>query len=153
MTTVRYIVPGVPGIYQDTAFTPHFNRLAASGAQPYKATVSGQPGTRAVPAPTADTVPSPDLGDIAQMGTARSTDAPPFWCPNQYYDATLNGGGTMGPVTPARIYSDNLLPVPARDPRGIPSLQAKPAVQRGQRQLQTLPNLTTWRTYGTSSYG
>lgn len=132
---MKFVLPGVPPGAQPSAFMPHFNRLAASGAVSYKATVHGQPGTQAIPAPVMNTVPSPDIGDLALAGTARSSDAPPVWYPSKYYDATLNGGGTMGPVTPVRIYSDNMMPVPAKDPRGRPAMLSRPPRYAGQRQV------------------
>jgi hypothetical protein len=131
-----YYLPGVPPGASLSAFMPGTDRYAASGAQQYKHAVSGQPGTRAIPAPTVDTYPSPDLGDLAQAGSARSTDAPDVWYPSKYFEQSLDGNGTMGPVTPVRIYSDNLMPVPAVDPRGIPARLAKPINQRGQRQIR-----------------
>ena len=125
MTDVRYSVPGVPpdpakGI---TAFAPHFNRLAASGAQDYKYAAVGYPGTRAIPQTARqDTQISPDYGDLAQAGTARSSDAPDAIWPNQYYQryAVERPGG----IEPAiQMYSPQypglttLLPVPAEDGR------------------------------------
>ncbi len=129
----KYIVPGIPSGAQLSAFMPHWNRLAQSGAQQYKIGLTGQPGTQGIPAPTSNTVPCPDLGDIAQMGSARSSDAPDMWYPQLYYSAVLDSH--PGPVTPVRIYSDNMLPVPARDPRGKPALLARPVLQRGQSAL------------------
>ena len=143
---MKFIVSGVPRGAQPSAFTPHWNRAAASGAVRYKAGVSGQPGTMAIPAPTRDTVPSPDLGDIAQMGTARSSDAPDFWWPSKYYERNLNGNGTMGPVTPVRIYSDNLMPVPAQDPRGRPARLSRRPSDRGQTQIRMPRALPQWGT-------
>jgi hypothetical protein len=140
---VRYTVPGVPAGMSPSAFAPHMTRLAASGALSYKASVQGSPGTRGIPAPTRDTVPSPDIGDLALAGTSRSSDAPDTWYPSKYYDGSLNGGGTMGPVTPVRIWSDNLMPVPARDPRGRGALLARPIVQRGAAEItqpRVIPN-------------
>jgi len=144
----KYYVPGIPAGASPSAFMPHWDRYAASGYLMYKGSLVGQPGTMAIPAPTRDTVPQPDLGDIAQMGSARSSDAPDVWYPQKYYDATLNGGGTMGPVTPVRIYSDNLMPVPARDPRGRPARLAKPINQRGQRQIPWPRVIPKWGSGG-----
>ena len=125
-----------------SAFTPGFTRSAGSGAQQYKQGVNGQPGTQGIPAPTRDTVPSPDLGDLAQAGCARSSDAPDMWYPNQYYQQTLQGN--PGPVTPVRVYSQNTLPVPAVDPRGHGALMARPAVFLGQNQIAQPRTLPYW---------
>jgi hypothetical protein len=139
----KYVVPGVPGGAAPSAFMPHWNKYAASGAQQYKQNLTGQPGTQAIPAPTKDTVPSPDLGDIAQMGLSRSSDAPGVFYPQEYYLDRLTAGypGAMAPKGPdIRIYSDNLMPVPAVDPRGIPARLARPVNQRGRKQIrQTRP--------------
>jgi len=121
MPEVSYRVPGVPpgpgqGI---TAFLPHFNRHAAGGAQSYKYAVVGHPGTRMIPAPTIDTVPSPDLGDLAQMGYARSSDAPPGIWPNKYYQTYI--AEPPGAGMPIQYYSPtqpgltSLLPIPANN--------------------------------------
>jgi hypothetical protein len=137
-----YTVPGVPPQLAGTAFAPHFNRLAASGAQQYKQGLTGQPGTQGIAAPTRDTAPSPDPGDIAQMGTSRSGDAPDTWYPQLWYQANLKGN--PGPVTPVAIYSNNLMPAPAVDPRGTPARLSRPVNQRGQRQVQTTPLMPRW---------
>jgi hypothetical protein len=141
---VKFITSGIPRGAQVSAFMPHYNRAAASGAVRYKASVSGQPGTMAIAAPTGDTVPSPDTGDLALAGSARSMNAPDFIWPNKYFDRTLDGNGTMGPVTPVRIYSDNMMPVPAQDPRGRPARLAKTVRRGGQRQVAQPRALPQW---------
>jgi hypothetical protein len=141
---VKFIVPGVPQGAQPSAFAPHFNRQAGGGAQMYKGAVTGQPGTMGIPAPTRDTVPSPDAGDAITMGTARSMDAPDTWYPQKYFERSLNGDGTMGPVTPVAIYSDNLMPVPAVDPRGRPARLAKRTRNAGQTAVGMPRALPQW---------
>ena len=123
MPEVRYQVPGVPpgpgkGL---TAFTPAFVRFAASGAQRYKYALTSTLGRTAVPAPVTDTTPSPDVGDLAQAGQYRSSDAPPAWWPQESYQrviAELPGAGMpvayYSPQFPGRT---TLLPVPAEDYR------------------------------------
>src|SRR3984885_15585189 len=121
MPEVRYQVPGVPpgpakGI---TAFTPHFNRRAGSGAQDYKYRLVSPLGRYGVPAPPRDTVPSPDLGDMAQAGTSRSSDAPDMWYPQvSYQAAALEYPGAGMPIayySPTQPGRTTLLPVPAED--------------------------------------
>lgn len=141
---MKYVLSGVPQGAQLSAFMPHWTRYAASGATRYKAGVSGQPGTMAIAAPTKDTVPSPDQGDLALAGTSRSSDAPDYIWPNKYYDRTLDGAGTMGPVTPVRIYSTNDMPVPAQDPRGRPARLAKTVRRGGQQQITQPRALPQW---------
>lgn len=134
MPDVRYSIPGVPadpakGI---TAFAPAFIRHAASGAQQYKGAVRGYPGTRGIPMEARENAQiSPDYGDLASAGTARSSDAPDMIYPNQYYRAWAEepAGGTPGMAI--QVYQPQfpglttLLPVPAEDGRA--TYQAKSA--------------------------
>jgi hypothetical protein len=135
----RYTTTGIPqhlaagqnlGL---SAFMPHFNRLAASGAQAYKGGVTGRPGTAGIAVdPMQQNVPSPDLGDIAQMGLSRSSDAPDMFWPNQYYDQPTIVGGKDGndrfypgagmPIQvydPVRPQDTTMVPVPATDLRSV----------------------------------
>lgn len=123
MPEVRYSVPGVPPVAAMglSAFMPHFNRAAAGGAQGYKYAVNGSPGTRGIPAPTRDTVPSPDKGDLGLAGQSRSSDAPDMIFPQKYYQEYI--AEPPGAGMPVRYYSPtqpgltSLLPVPAEDGR------------------------------------
>jgi hypothetical protein len=141
---MRYHVTGVPAGVQLTAVMPNMVRAAGSGAQRYKQAVHGQPGTMAIPAPTRDTVPSPDIGDLAQAGTARSSDAPDQWFPQIYYQDSLTERPGAG--MPIRVYSDNMLPVPAKDARtGYRSAALSRRVnQRGARQISAPRVLPVW---------
>jgi hypothetical protein len=125
-----------------SAFTPNLTRPAASGAQQYKRGVVGQPGTQGIPAPTQNTQISPDAGDKAQMGWARSSDAPDTWYPQLWYQSSLYGA--PGPVTPVKIYSDNMMPVPAKDPRGLPTLLAIQPHFLGQSQIAQPRTMPWW---------
>lgn len=137
---MRYLVPGWPSrLFGHSAITPNLTRKAASGAQQYKGTVTGQPGTLGVPVDPV--VPSSDIGDLAMAGTSRSVNAPNMIYPNLYYARPTQWPGAGMPIA---LISDNLMPVPAVDPRGIPSTQFKPRNDRGQRPVTTLPNLTSW---------
>jgi hypothetical protein len=138
----KYVLPGVPAGAQLSAFMPHWNKYAASGAQQYKQAVSGQPGTVAIPAPTTNTQISPDLGDLAQAGTSRSSDSPDVWYPQEYYQVSLTE--MPGAGMPIRIYSDNLMPVPAKDARGRGAVLARPQVRRGQRQIGQPRVVPSW---------
>lgn len=140
---MRYIVPGIPAGKDRSAFTPNLTPRAASGAQSYKGAVSGQPGTMGIPVDNPGARVDPGPSSQAAMGRARSSDAPNQFFPQLYYQRSL----TNPPSSDAgrvRVYSDNMLPVPAVDPRGIPSTQFMPINQRGVAQLQSLPNLVTW---------
>jgi hypothetical protein len=79
----------------------------------------------------------------AQMGLSRSSDAPNAFRPNLYW-ARPERDFWPGAGMPVSIHSDNLMPVPARDPRGIPARLARPIVQRGQSQIKAQPAVTTW---------
>lgn len=137
---MRYQVTGVPAGVQMSAIMPGLVRLAASGAQQYKQAVQGSPGTRAVPAPTQDTVPSPDLGDLAQGGPHRSGDSPQAWYPQLYFQDSL----TERPGAGIRVYSDNMLPIPARDARGRGQLLARPITQSSLFQTAAPRVIPTW---------
>ena len=133
-----------------TAFTPNMTRLAGSGAQMYKHAVTGQPGTQGIPAPTegnpltANTDGVYDKSDLALMGGARSVNAPDTWYPQKWYERSLDGDGTMGPVVPARIFTDNIMPVPAQDPRGLPALMAFTPHFLGQNQVAQPRTMPRW---------
>src|SRR5271156_772807 len=116
---MRYTVPGWPSsVPGHAAVTPHMNRLAGSGAQQYKDGVTGQPGTQRIP--VHPQIPSPDIGDLAQAGLSRSSAAPNWFLPNLYF-ARPQRSFWPGAGMPVSVQSDNLMPVPATDPRGIPA--------------------------------
>jgi hypothetical protein len=138
----KYVLPGLPAGAQPSAFMPAWTRLAQSGAMQYKQAVSGSPGTTPVPAPTRNTQISPDPGDLAQAGTARSSDAPDVWYPQLYYQSQLTERPGAG--MPIRVWSDNLMPVPARDARGKSAVLARPILQRGQVQIPQPRVIPQW---------
>lgn len=154
MPEVRYQIPGVPpdpakGI---TAFAPHFNRHAASGAQDYKYAVRGYPGTRAIGQEArVQTQISPDYGDLSSAGSARSSDAPDAIWPNQYYQDFIDEA--PGQNVPARnaVYSPQfpgrttLIPVPAEDGRAAYLAQSallnRPGVLNRAGEVPVQPRL------------
>lgn len=139
---MRYTVPGWPSqVSGHSAVTPHMNRLAGSGAQQYKDGVTGQPGTQRIP--VVPVIPSPDVGDQVSMGLSRSGDAPNWFLPNLYF-ARPQRDFWPGAGMPVGIEDDDLMPVPATDPRGVPARLATPIVQRGQRQIKARTPLTVW---------
>lgn len=142
MATIRYTAPGWPsGQPGHAAFTPHFTRLAGGGAQQYKDGLNGHPGTLAIPAPG----PGVEQGTAgqAQMGLSRTRDCPPVFYPSQYW-AQPQGQYWPGAGMPVSVASDNLMPIPAADPRGIPSTQFVPVNQRGQAQIASAPTMPQW---------
>ena len=146
MPEVSYRMPGVPpgpgqGI---TAFLPHFNRAAAGGAQSYKYAVEGYPGTRRIPVDMHNTAPSPDLGDLALTGTARSSDAPNGIWPNKYYQTFI--AEPPGAGMPIQVYSPTqpgltaLLPVPANNVAlGLRSSSARLSRKAILQRVKQLP--------------
>ena len=142
-----FTLPGWPAaVNGHSAAVPHLNRMAASSAFMYKDGVTGQPGTQAIPVNTRGTVPSPDIGDVALMGLSRSSDCPDVFYPNLYY-ARPQAQFWPGAGMPVSIRSDNLMPVPAADPRGVP-FTAQVAINngatRGRYQIAARPIMPTW---------
>jgi hypothetical protein len=133
----RYTTTGLPPVLAAgqamcvSAFMPHFNRLAASGAMSYKGGVFGAPGTKEIPIHgTANTIPSPDIGDIVLGGTHATYLQPNSMWPNLYYDQPNKAGipgdrywpGAGMPVQvydPVRPQDTTMIPVPATDLRGV----------------------------------
>jgi hypothetical protein len=149
---MRYTVPGVPPGLASTAFTPHLNRHAATGAQQYKYALHGSPGTTGIPVPTTDTAPQHGPGDLAMSGQARSVDAPDVIYPGQYFQrAAIEWPGAGMPVRvydPTQPGPTTLLPVPAVDyrtqyQRDSARLSAN-WPQLGQRQIREIPRLLRW---------
>jgi hypothetical protein len=141
---MRYTVPGWPSsVPGHSAVTPHLNRLAGSGAEQYKDGVSGQPGTQVIPVDTAGTRPQGGVTAQAMMGLSRSTDSPDSFRPNLYF-ARPQRAFWPGAGMPIAVQSDNLMPVPATDPRGVPARLSRPIVQRGQSQIKSRPTVTSW---------
>ena len=148
-----FTLPGWPAAIQGhAAAVPHMNRMAGSGAYQYKDGVTGQPGTMAIPtfALSSATVPgggaeTPSPG-VAQMGLSRSVDAPEVFYPNLYYAAPQRAYWP-GAGMPVSYRSDNLMPVPAVDPRGVPStlqIAINNGQTRGQAQIQARMPFPAW---------
>jgi hypothetical protein len=80
--------------------------------------IVGQPGTMGVPAPYPEltNVAMKGATDVLPSGLSASQYMPPRWYPSIYYRAQHLSGGIGG----VRVYSDNMLPTPAVDPRGLP---------------------------------
>lgn len=104
-----------------SAFMPHLNRLAASGAQQYKMSsgVEGYPGTKRIPvypqarSPVTDTPVS-----LALKGTGSSADAPDEFYPNIYWlhperEFYPGAGMPIQVYEPTRPQDTTMLPVPA----------------------------------------
>jgi len=115
------MVSGLPPVTRrgTSAFFPHYNRMAASGAQEYKDGVYGYPGTKAIPVTQnggGPRPPSPDLGDLALAGTARASDAPNAFWPNLYYvlpERNYRPGLLVQMYDPTAPELTTMIPVPA----------------------------------------
>src|SRR5215469_634110 len=154
----RYTTSGLPPVTQrgPTAFLPHFNRMAASGAQQYKDGVTGLPGTAAMPIGNLG-VPSPDIGDFALSGRSTTADAPGAIWPNLYYvlpERNYRPGLLIQMYDPTAPELTTMIPVPARSLRqdyirhsatlsmGLTGTGTDPA---GQKQIrQPVSNLIGW---------
>jgi hypothetical protein len=144
------VPPGAGAGAGISAFMPHFNRQCAGGAQSYKYGIENGPATYH-PISTRDTAPSPDVGDLAQAGTSRSSDCPDGWWIDDY-NLTGNNYERPGAGMPIQFYSPvapgltTLLPVPAENValalRGNSATLARRALLNRVRQLPWWPR--TW---------
>jgi hypothetical protein len=142
-----YTLPGWPArVLGHSAATPVPAHPAPGSAYQYKDGVTGWPGTKAIPAPVA-VAPSPDWGDIAQMGVSRSSDAPSANYPNLYY-VRPERDYWPGAGMPVSYRSDNLMPVPATDPRSVAAPLQTPVILRGNQQIAQPAPLIQWPHYG-----
>jgi hypothetical protein len=135
---------GFTGGPPSTAFNPLPARN--SSAYAYKGAVSGQPGTRAVPCGLPDFGTSGLQANGVRLrgggaGYAMGSDTMPLaWYPQQYYQTQLlNPGQESSFAGGISIWSDNQMPVPARDPLGNAAVLAIPPVFLGQRDIPQPP--------------
>jgi hypothetical protein len=136
----RYQLSGLPPVAARnglTAFLPHWNNYAASGAQSYKYGVHGGP-VQAIPATTTDTAPGTgEILRLAQGGTAQSADAPQSWYPDHYqvlnnYGNPPGAGMPIERYNPVRPQDTTMIPVPAVSLRAL--LLANSAALSGRTQ-------------------
>jgi hypothetical protein len=121
MPRVRYQIPPMPSQRGVTAFTPVPVRYGSSHYA-YKIGVVGAPGTRGIPAPTWNssdidqyrgTTRKSGMTDALSGGAPGSGYAPDVIWPSLYYLVQHLSYGIGG----VAVFSDNLLPHPALDPR------------------------------------
>jgi hypothetical protein len=121
MPRVRYQLPPLPNNIGVTAFTPVPQHYGSS-VYAYKIGVTGAPGTQAIPAPTWDSsaidqyrgnVKKSGMTTALVGGAPGSGYAPDVWFPSLYYLVQRLSYGIGG----VAVFSDNLLPMPAIDPR------------------------------------
>ena len=139
-----YTLPGWPArVNGHTAAMP-VPALPPGSAVHYKGDTTGHPGTMGVP--VKPVIPSPDIGDAVQMGISRSGDAPNMIYPNQYW-ARPEPHYWPGAGMPVSYQSDNLMPVPATDPRGLNAPLQTPLNLRGIRNIRQPALLIQWPDY------
>ena len=75
---------------------------------------------------------------MARMGgDSRSIDSPNWWTPNIYYMRELASPPNVS------VFSDNQLPVPAIDPKGLPSV-SMPRPRLGGQFKQDTPKVVQY---------
>jgi len=137
-----YQLPGWPArVAGHAAAMPGLTRQDGGGQQ-YKDGVTGRPGTAAIPVPG----PGVQAGRASQAtgGYSSTAAAPPAIYPNQYW-ARPQRSYHPGAGQPISVFSDNLMPVPATDPRGVAAPMAVPLSLRGARQIRQPHNLIMWQ--------
>lgn len=106
--------------------------------------LNGCPGTQAVPAPAP--VPGLDRERTAQA-SAGIIGLPSSQVPNQIYPSLYYQRPALNPALapPVSYVSDNALPVPAIDPRGLPAVMATPPPRiGGQNQVVSPYAVANW---------
>lgn len=127
---IAYTVPGATS----TAHTP-IPCLTGANLN-YKGGVAGQPGTLGVPAPRPDVPGNADIEAYPFPGGYSNSGAmPPVFYPNLYYQRTLDIPGSDVISGGMAVFSDNQMPVPAADPRGVAARLARPPAFLGQAQI------------------
>lgn len=129
MPTVRQVITGLPPQNGATAFMP-LRVITPSGmdikrAQGTPEGIVGQPGTQGIPAPYPELTVKGfgEKGTRFPSGLSASRYMPARWYPTLYY----RGQHLWRSIGGVSVYSDNLMPMPAIDPRGIPSGAIGPA--------------------------
>lgn len=160
MPVVRYTVAGQFGARGLTAFTPAPPRSTANFSikMAQHCTPVHQPGTQGVPAPR-DGVKDGEGATTIGGGLSRTQYMPAAWYPQLGYAVQRIWDGNFGGV---RMFSDNLMPMPARDPRRMvpagavgpvakargntrPARPNRRAGGLGQRQVTWPARTTLWR--------
>jgi hypothetical protein len=143
---VAYTCPGATS----TAHTP-VPVYDGRGFGPWagKDNVIGQPGTQAVPAGLPDfgsaglTVNGQPVRGAGAGYNQGSGTMPNVWYPQLYYLRQLDGSTLVSTGQGPSVYSDNQMPVPARDPLGRAALLGVPPSFLGQANVQGGPPLAS----------
>lgn len=141
MTGIAYSVPGATS----SAFVPVPAGTTARVA--YKSVVTGQPGTQGVPAAMPELAGMVNGQRVSSGYSGGSSWMPPVWYPQLWFERQLSE------IPQVSVYSDNQMPVPAADPRGVAARMARPPVFLGQAQLQQPKGLPKWANWVPSMKG
>lgn len=136
-----YTLPGWPSrVAGRMAAMPTPTHSAGDSRLAYKGQVTGHPGT--VQAPVGG--PGVPAGPVAQAmgGSSYSAYCPGFF-PNLYW-AGPEPSYWPGAGMPISVQSDNLMPVPASDPRGVAAPLQTPLSLRGAKQIRQPASLVQW---------
>lgn len=135
-----YTLPGWPArVLGHSAATPVPRFTPGSGIA-YKELVSGFPGTRSVPV----SGPGVPTGIIAYaMGGYSFTSYCPGHYPNMYW-ARPEAQYWPGAGMPVSYQSDNLMPVPATDPRALNAPLQVPLTPSSNQQIRQPARLVQW---------
>ena len=108
--------------------------VAAKMAQGFQShgLIAGSPGTDAISSPRPGGVPQGVTHRNAGNALHASDQAPEVWFPGVYY----YGSDSMQTPGQVSYLSDNQMPMPAIDPRGLPSVAQVRPVFLGQTQVQ-----------------
>jgi hypothetical protein len=146
MPAGKYIAHGVPDTYPGVAPSAPARAgswLIPAPAQPFgswasRGTLTGEPGTQPVAAPAP--LPGLDTERTAQANAGviglPSSQVPPAIYPSLYFQRPALNPALAPPVS---YVSDNALPVPAVDPRGLPAVMATPPPRIGGRNQVVSP--------------
>jgi hypothetical protein len=143
---VKIIAQGIYPSETPDAPTPAGSWLIPAPAQGFGSwasagTVVGQPGTQPIAAPSPAAV---SQHRDAAVTRHRSSDSPDVFYPALYYQR-LSENMAVTPTGRVMLDSDNMLPVPAIDPRGLPAVMATPPPRiGGQGKVATSYAVQNW---------
>lgn len=138
MPVVRYVCAGNFGGRGVSAFTPAPPRTTSNfSIKNDRGYVVAQPGTQGIPVPWS--WPGPGINQYSSdtsggIGTGSRNQPPVFYPQLGYFVQQIYRG--IGGV---RVFSDNLMPVPATDPRRIPAGSVGPIAQAGTNMPPARP--------------
>lgn len=137
MPVVRYVCAGNFGGRGISAFTPAPPRTTSNFSIKFAqhSIPVAQPGTQGVPAPR--DWPGPNIDTFTTGAGVGTRNMPAVWYPQLGYVVSKIWDGNFGGV---RVFSDNLMPVPAVDPRRLPSGVQGPVANPGRNTAPARPS-------------